>query len=88
MMEVKKMREVNKVVQIEENAVVNKVITKEEIVSFTSDSKLGLLSVSIEMRAEDDTIAKVETHYFSGEDYVRNPSELELWSLIDKIRNV
>lgn len=82
------MRNINESVEVTYNVTSEKIAIKETIVSYTVNKKSLFLEVRVEFLDNVGNAVKNEDFYFTGDKYRENPSENEIWTMIDDFRNI
>lgn len=62
-------------------------LNREEITKYTIDKKNKTMTVEITLTGDSTSLVDTETHRFFSDDFIGEPTELELWNLIDKKRS-
>ena len=62
-------------------------LTKEEITKYTVDKRNQNIEVEVRMTGEDTSLVETETYRFFSSDFINEPTETDLWQLVDKKRS-
>lgn len=80
------MRSTDKTIEVLENVLVEKKITKESISSFTSDKTMRTMTVNVDLLTANKEVVENEIYYFDETNFIDFPSESDLWIAIDEKR--
>lgn len=80
------MRDLNKVIEITETKVIEKTLTTEEIATYSVNKSAKTISVDVKQKSSDSETTVTEIYDFGGDDYLENPTENDLWKIIDRKR--
>ena len=62
-------------------------LTKEEITKYAVDKRSRNIEVEVRLTGEDTSRVETETYRFFSSDFINEPTEVDLWQLIDKKRS-
>jgi len=62
-------------------------LTKEEITKYTVDKRSRNIEIEVRLTGEDTSRVETETYRFFSSDFINEPTEVDLWQLIDKKRS-
>lgn len=80
------MREIYEKIVIKEPTDVEKIALSEVITNYTVNKINRFISVDTEKRDALNKTLSIESHYFSGDEFVESPTENIIWELIDNKR--
>lgn len=78
------MREIEHHIEVDKIVKEEVVLTKERISSYTVDKDRQEIKVKVTQYSDENSYVKEENHYFYSSEYIENPTENDLWELIDK----
>lgn len=62
-------------------------LTKEEITKYTVDKRSRNIEIEVRLTGEDTSRVETETYRFFSSDFINEPTETDLWQLVDKKRS-
>ena len=62
-------------------------LNREEITSYTVDKKNQTIKVEVTLTGDDTNLINTETHLFFSHSFISEPTEEDLWKLIDTKRS-
>lgn len=80
------MRQTEKVITVDRTVQEDVVLNKEEITKYTVDKRNQSIVVEVRLTGDDTSLVDTETHRFFSNDFISEPTEKELWGLIDSKR--
>lgn len=81
------MRQTEKVITVDRTVQEDIVLNKEEITKYTVDKRNQSIVVEVRLTGDDTSLVDTETHRFFSNDFISEPTEEELWGLIDSKRS-
>lgn len=81
------MRETSRVIYVDKTIKEEVSLNKEEISKYIIDKRSKNITVEVRLTGDDTSRVETETHRFFNNDYKDEPTENELWELIDKKRS-
>lgn len=81
------MRRTNKVVKVNVTVEEEVLLNNEEIIRYVVDKRNQTLIVDVRLTGDDTSIVETETHRFFSNEFVDEPTEEDLWKLIDSKRS-
>lgn len=80
-------RQTEKVITVDRTVQEDVVLNKEEITKYTVDKRNQSIVVEVRLTGDDTSMVDTETHRFFSSAFVNEPTEEELWQLIDSKRS-
>jgi len=80
-------RQTEKVITVDRTVQEDVVLNKEEITKYTVDKRNQSIVVEVRLTGDDTNRVETETHRFFSSDFISQPTEEELWQLVDKKRS-
>lgn len=62
-------------------------LTKEEITKYAVDKRSRNIEIEVRLTGEETSRVETETYRFFSSDFINEPTEVDLWQLIDKKRS-
>jgi len=62
-------------------------LTKEEITKYAVDKRSRNIEIEVRLTGEDTSRVETETYRFFSSDFINEPTETDLWQLVDKKRS-
>lgn len=81
------MRKTERLIEVDKLIKEEVLLNKEEITSYTVDKLNQRITIELQLSGDDTSIVEMETHRFFSEDFVNEPTEEELWGMIDSKRS-
>lgn len=81
------MRQTNKIIKVDRTVQEEVMLNNEEIIRYVVDKRNRNIIVDVRLTGDDTSIVETETHRFFSNDFVSEPTEEELWGLIDSKRS-
>lgn len=81
------MRDTQKIIEVDRTVKEQCVLTKEEIVSYQVNKSERTINVEVKLFSNDTDIVRTESYRFFSNDFIDNPTDSDLWALIDAKRN-
>lgn len=81
------MRETHKVISVDRTIQEEITLTNEDITKYTVDKRNRSIEIELRLTGEDTNRVETETHRFFSSDFISQPTEDELWQLVDKKRS-
>lgn len=81
------MRETHKVISVDRTIQEEITLTNEDITKYTVDKCNRSIEIELRLTGEDTNRVETETHRFFSSDFISQPTEDELWQLVDKKRS-
>jgi len=80
-------RQTEKVITVDRTVQEEITLTKEEITKYTIDKRNRSIEIELRLTGDDTNRVETETHRFFSSDFISQPTEDELWQLVDKKRS-
>ena len=80
-------RQTEKVITVDKTVQEEVTLNKEEITKYTVDKRNQSIVVEVRLTGDDTSLVDTETHRFFSSDFISQPTEEELWQLIDSKRS-
>jgi len=80
-------RQTEKLITVDRTVKEDVVLNKEEITKYTVDKRNQSIVVEVRLTGDDTSLVETETHRFFSSDFISQPTEDELWQLVDKKRS-
>ena len=80
-------RQTEKVITVDRTVQEDVVLNKEEITKYTVDKRNQSIVVEVRLTGDDTNRVETETYRFFSSDFINEPTETDLWQLVDKKRS-
>lgn len=80
------MRAIERTVRVTETIEVEKTCVSENIASYHVDRINKRIDINVDWLDDQDVVIKQEYYVITGDDFIENPTERHLWTLIDDER--
>lgn len=81
------MRQTNKIIKVDRTVQEEVMLNNEEIIRYVVDKRNRNIIVDVRLTGDDTSIVETETHRFFSNEFISEPTEEELWGLIDSKRS-
>lgn len=81
------MRQTNKIIKVDRTVQEEVMLNNEEIIRYVVDKRNRNIIVDVRLTGDDTSIVETETHRFFSNEFIDEPTEEELWGLIDSKRS-
>lgn len=81
------MRITHKVISIDRTVQEEIILNKEEITKYTVDKQSKNITVEVKLTGNETNRVETETYRFFSSDFINEPTETDLWQLVDKKRS-
>ena len=80
------MRETERIIEVDKVVKEEALLNKEEITSYTVDKRNQRITIELRLSGDDTRYVETEVHRFFSGQFVNEPTEEDLWKLIDEKR--
>ena len=80
------MRETERLIEVDKVVKVDVLLNREEITSYTVDKRNQRVTIELQLSGVDTRYVETEVHRFFSGQFVNEPTEEDLWELIDEKR--
>lgn len=81
------MRQTEKIITVDKTVQEEVKLTREEITKYTVDKRSRNIEIEVRLTGEGTSRVETETYRFFSSDFINEPTEVDLWQLIDKKRS-
>lgn len=81
------MRQTEKIITVDKTVQEDVKLTQEEITKYTVDKRSRNIEVEVRLTGEETSRVETETYRFFSSDFISEPTEDNLWQLIDNKRS-
>lgn len=80
------MRDTERLIEVDKVVKEDVLLNKEEITSYTVDKRNQRITIELQLSGDDTRYVETEVHRFFSGQFMSEPTEEDLWELIDEKR--
>ena len=80
------MRETERLIEVDKVVKEDVLLNREEITSYTVDKRNQRITIELQLSGYDTRYVETEVHRFFSGQFINEPTEEDLWELIDEKR--
>ena len=80
------MRETERLIEVDKVVKEDVLLNREEITSYTVDKRNQRITIELQLSGDDTRYVETEVHRFFSGQFIKEPTEEDLWKLVDEKR--